>query len=75
MILSGRAIYFDYLVSHCFVMAVSGALNCWLWYTDNTADVAEFEKQMRRKASLSESALINFGEYLILKVKQWVECR
>jgi hypothetical protein len=26
-------------------------------------------------ASLSESALINFGECLILKVKQWVECR
>jgi DNA invertase Pin-like site-specific DNA recombinase len=33
------------------------------------------EKQSGVKPSLSESALINFGECLILKVKQWVECR
>jgi hypothetical protein len=32
-------------------------------------------KQADINASLSESALINFGECLILKVKQWVECR
>ena len=28
MIKIARRKYFDYLVSHCFVMAVSGALNC-----------------------------------------------
>jgi len=43
--------------------------------TTQSLPPANTTKQTAPSSSLSESALINFGEYLILKVKQWVECR